>query len=178
MTGFERETPFADPSTIELIVLDVDGSLTDGSLWYDAQGNELKRFNVKDGLGIRLWQHMGHELAIVTGRGGPAVRRRAAELGIDHVFEGSKKKTEALDRILSVTGLGPEQAACLADDWNDLGLMAKVGYPVAVADAVERVRAAAAHTTLLPGGHGAAREAIEYLLTARGELDEAAAMWR
>lgn len=164
---------FADPAGVELLILDVDGVLTDGSIWYDAQGNEFKRFNVKDGLGMKLWLNQGHELAIITGRGGAAVRKRAKELGIEHLFEGAKKKTDALETLLARTGIPPEKTSCLGDDWNDLGLIARVGYPMAVADANERVRHAAAHTTLSPGGAGAAREAIEFLLAARGELEAA-----
>ena len=158
---------------VELLVLDVDGVLTDGSICLDDLGHETKRFNVRDGFGIKLWQKLGFTIAVVTGRTGRAVMHRMAELGVQQIIQGSKDKGQSLDEVSKRTGIAKERMACLADDWPDLSVMKKVGYPMCVADADPRVKKAAQFVTKLPGGHGAAREAIEHLITAKGLMDKA-----
>lgn len=158
---------------VELLILDVDGVLTDGSIFLDDLGHETKRFNVRDGFGIRLWQRLGFPCAIITGRTGRAVLHRATELRIPHIIQGSKDKGQAAADLAAKLGLSLERAACLADDWPDLAMMKRVGYPMCVADADARVKQAAAYTTKAAGGHGAAREAIEHLLSSKGLMEQA-----
>lgn len=161
------------PADVRLLILDVDGVLTDGSVLIDSRGEETKRFHVRDGTGISVWRRLGLEVAIVSGRNSPAVIHRARELDIRHVVQGAHRKADALDAIRFATGVPPESAACVADDWPDLPLMRRVGYPIAVADAHPDVLALARYTTTRPGGHAAVREAIEHLLQARGILEQA-----
>jgi len=153
---------------IELLVLDVDGVLTDGRIVYAGAGEEIKAFHVRDGSGIRLWQNAGKRAAIITGRTTLAVARRAAELGIDLVIQGAADKRVALRSILDTTGLRPEQAAGIGDDLPDLPILRAVGLALAVADACAEVRHAAHFVTQAPGGGGAVREAIELLLRCQG----------
>lgn len=170
MTNPVRPLP-VDPASLRLLVLDVDGVMTDGSVLLDCRGNEIKRFNIRDGLGIRLWQRSGRQTAIVTGRGGPAVLTRAAELDIELVIERSSDKAQAIDDLATRTGIAPHAMAFLGDDLPDAPAMARVGLPAAVADADPRIAQRAAIITTAPGGFGAVRELVETLLAAAGELD-------
>lgn len=167
----------ADPAKVELLVLDVDGVLTDGSILLDDDGRETKRFNIRDGLGLRVWMRLGFKAAVITGRTGGAVKHRMAELGIEDVVQGSQRKGEALAGLAVRTGVGLDRIACIGDDWPDLAVMRRVGYPMAVADADPRVRAAAVYVTKSPGGRGAVREAVEHLLDAKGLMDRALALY-
>lgn len=165
--------PHSHPSTIQLLILDVDGVLTDGSIYIDDLGHETKRFNVRDGFGIKLWQKLGFAAAIVTGRSGRAVAHRMTELGISMVIQGSGDKGKSVEELAKRNGITLEQIACLADDWPDLAMIKRVGYPMCVSDADPKVKKAVAFTTKAPGGHGAAREAIEHLINAKGLMDKA-----
>jgi YrbI family 3-deoxy-D-manno-octulosonate 8-phosphate phosphatase len=162
---------------LELLVLDVDGVLTDGLVHIDGRGTETKTFHTRDGLGLRLWQKLGMHVAIITGRAGMPVQHRARELGIRHVRQGVRDKHRELGALLNDLGLLAAQAAVIGDDLPDLPMMRQAGYPIAVADAAPEVRAAAAFVTQQPGGHGAVREAIEHLLKARGQWDDALALF-
>ena len=162
---------------VSLLVLDVDGVLTDGSIQIDDLGHETKRFHVRDGFGIKLWQKMGFQVAIITGRSGNAVQHRARELAITEVIQGSGDKMEALRGMIAKRGVGLPDVACIGDDWPELEMMRQVGYPIAVADADARVLAAAAFITARAGGHGAVREAVEHLLAARGLLNRALGLY-
>lgn len=166
-----------DVHSIRLLVLDVDGVMTDGSINIDDFGRETKVFHVRDGLGIRVWQKMGGQVAIITGRSSQVVAYRAAELRIGQVFQGVRDKGEALRAVLRALELSWEQAAAMGDDIVDLPLLRGVGYPMAVADAVAEVRSVARFVTRQPGGRGAVREAIEHLLVAQGRWDEAVARY-
>ena len=159
---------------IQLLCLDVDGVLTDGSIHLDDHGIETKRFHVRDGTGIRIWLRLKFQIALITGRSGMAVRHRADELGIPNLIQGADDKLAAFTAILNTLGLSASQAAMLGDD---LPILQMSGYPMAVADAVAEVRAAAAFTTIRPGGHGAVREAIEHLLREKDRWHEAAALF-
>lgn len=161
------------PGDIRLLCLDVDGVLTDGGIAIDDHGHETKRFHVRDGLGIRIWRSLGHEVAVITGRRGMALRHRLEELGIRHVIQGSQAKGAAFEALIDELQLEPAHCAMLGDDLPDLPVLRACGYPMAVGDAVAEVRAVARFTTVRPGGHGAAREAIEHLLRAKGRWDEA-----
>jgi len=162
-----------DAGPVRLLVLDVDGVMTDGGIIIDDDGRETKVFHVRDGFGIRLWQRLGGEAAIITGRCSRVVTHRAAELHITHVMQDVRDKGAALRTLLDRTGLQPEQAAAIGDDLNDLPLLAAVGYPMSVADAALEVRKAARFVTSRPGGRGAVREAIEHLLVAQRRWSEA-----
>src|SRR5438046_1555132 len=167
----------AEPSTIRLLALDADGVLTDGSIYLDDEGRETKRFNIRDGFGIRLWQRLGFRAAIITGRSGKALQHRAAELGITHIMQGVEDKAAAFAELLVRLDLSREQAAYMGDDWPDLRVMASVGYAIAPSDADPRVLDAAAHITKRPGGHGAVREAVEHLIRAKGLMDRALGLY-
>lgn len=153
---------------IKLLILDVDGVLTDGGIIYDDDGNETKIFNVKDGLGIKLLMDAGIHLCIVTGRRSNALLIRCKDLGIDHVYDGVRNKVEVLDAILARTGLSATEVAFIGDDLPDLSLMKKVGFSIAVADADKTILEHADMVTSAKGGHGAVREACEAILRARG----------
>jgi len=165
--------PHRKVPAVRLLVLDVDGVLTDGSILYDDEGREIKRFNVRDGFGIHLWHQAGFEIAIVTGRSGGALRARMGELGVERVMEGVEDKAEAVRRLASETGVGLGEMAYLGDDWTDAPAMRLVGYPMAVGAADVDVRDLAIYRTVNEGGHGAVREAIAWLLSRAGLLDEA-----
>jgi 3-deoxy-D-manno-octulosonate 8-phosphate phosphatase (KDO 8-P phosphatase) len=155
------------PSQVGLLVLDVDGVLTDGRLWFGPQGESLKVFDVRDGHGIKRLQQAGVRVAVISGRRSEAVSERMRELGVQHVLQGVADKAQALAELLRRERIEPGQVACLVDDTPDLGLMAAVGLPAAVADAHPEVLAAARHVTRAPGGRGAVREFCDWLLAAR-----------
>jgi YrbI family 3-deoxy-D-manno-octulosonate 8-phosphate phosphatase len=157
---------------IELILSDVDGVLTDGSIWYDNQGVELKGFHIRDGLGIKLWQRAGFQFGVLTARTSHIVKLRAGELGIEIVRQGFEDKRAVAEDLLQERGLSPEKVCYIGDELTDLPLIQMVGLGVAVADAAVEVRAAAAHTTRTAGGHGAVRELIETVLKAKGRWDD------
>jgi len=161
---------FARPEDIELIVLDVDGILTDGSINLHDDGSETKRFNVRDGFAMKAWLDAGFPLAIITARAGQSLLHRCRTLGIDEqlIFQGSKDKSVALDRVLAQTGKTLSQTAYMGDDWPDLCALRRVALPMTVADAEPEVLDAAAFVTERKGGHGAVREAIAMILTAKG----------
>jgi 3-deoxy-D-manno-octulosonate 8-phosphate phosphatase (KDO 8-P phosphatase) len=153
---------------VQLLLLDVDGVLTDGGVTWSNQGIESKTFHIRDGLGLRLWQRAGCRVGIVTGRSSHVVQLRAEELGIGIVRQGVEDKLATAESILADCGLSWEEMAFIGDDLPDLPVIARCGAGIAVADACAEVRAAAALVTTLPGGKGAVREAIERLLKARG----------
>jgi YrbI family 3-deoxy-D-manno-octulosonate 8-phosphate phosphatase len=155
-------------SHIAMLVLDVDGVLTDGGIVYGDNGVELKQFHVRDGSALKIWQHAGKRAAIITGRTSPIVAVRAAELGIDPVYQGAMEKMPAYRRLLTDAGLGPEQVCYVGDDVPDLPLLGSCGLAVAVADACPEVLAAAQYVTRAAGGRGAVRETIELILRCQG----------
>ncbi len=164
-------------AAIELLLLDVDGVLTDGSVIYADDGTELKRFHVRDGSGLKLWHAAGKRSAIVSGRMSVAVERRASELGIRPVLQGRDDKLAAFADVLAATGLRPEQVCAIGDDLPDVPVLRRCGLAVAVADACPEVRAAAHYVTATAGGRGAVREAIEWLLKAQGRWTELTARY-
>jgi 3-deoxy-D-manno-octulosonate 8-phosphate phosphatase (KDO 8-P phosphatase) len=158
-------TPAAE---IALVVLDVDGVLTDGRLWFGAEGESLKAFHVRDGHGIKSLVAAGVGVAVISGRRSAAVTARMRELGVADVAQGVADKARALAELLKRNAIDARRVACLVDDTPDLGLMAAVGLPAAVADAHPDVIAAAKHVTRAAGGRGAVREFCDFLLAARG----------
>ncbi len=162
----------ARAAAIELLLLDVDGVLTDGGVIYADDGTELKRFHVRDGSGLKLWHAASKRSAIVSGRKSVAVERRAAELGISPVLQGRDDKLAALAEVLATTGLAAAQVCAIGDDLPDLPMLRACGLRVAVADACSELRANADYVTATPGGRGAVREAVEWLLKLQGRWDE------
>jgi 3-deoxy-D-manno-octulosonate 8-phosphate phosphatase (KDO 8-P phosphatase) len=153
---------------IRLLVLDVDGVLTDGRLYFSADGEALKVFHVRDGSGLVAMRRAGIEVAIISGRDSAAVTRRAAELGIGHVQQGVADKGVALEALLSELGVGAEETACVGDDTADLPMLRRVGLAIGVADCHAALHEAVHWITPSPGGLGAVRETCDLLLDARG----------
>jgi len=150
---------------IKLLLMDCDGVLTDGRLYFSARGEELKVFHVRDGQGLALWHRAGFQSGIISGRdAGEIIRKRADELGIKYVYVKSPDKIVDFEKIIADAGVTPNEAAFVGDDVGDLGLMKRVGFAVAVADAVAEVREAAHYVTKANGGHGAVREVIDMLV--------------
>jgi 3-deoxy-D-manno-octulosonate 8-phosphate phosphatase (KDO 8-P phosphatase) len=152
---------------IRLLVLDVDGVLTDGRLWYDADGRELKSFHVRDGYGIQQLQAAGILVAVISGRASRAAAARLAELRVPHVFLGRNDKKAVLDNLLTDLGISADLVACVGDDTTDLEIMQMSALSITVADAHPEVLARAMWTTRQSGGRGAVREICELLLAAR-----------
>lgn len=152
---------------IALLVLDVDGVLTDGSLWFGPRGEALKRFHVHDGHGIKLAAAAGIQVAVISSRRSAAVTARCRELGMRQVQQGVRDKSRALDTLLTRLGMLESQVACIGDDTPDIPLFMRVGLGVAVKDAHPLAARAAHCRTTLPGGHGAVREVVDWLLAAR-----------
>ena len=160
-----------DTTNIELLVLDVDGVLTDGRVTLDEDGREIKTFHVRDGSGMKYWQRVGRKLALISGRGSPAITARAAELGVECVRLNAKDKLPVLKDVLDELGIAPERTAVVGDDLPDLPLLRYCGVGIATADAVKEVREQAAYVTTLPGGAGCVREVIEMILRGSGDWE-------
>ncbi len=161
----------------ELIVLDVDGTLTDGKIIYTSNGDELKNFDVKDGLAIATWIKMGKKVAIITGRKSKLVQRRAEDLGITHLYQGIHNKDEVLANILKEENLNWLQVATIGDDLNDLKMSKKAGISFAPNDAVNYIKEKVNITCKANGGDGAVREMIEYLCKNDNIIEEYYKIW-
>lgn len=164
-------------AAVKLLILDVDGVLTDGGLYYDADGRVSKRFDVQDGLGIGLAMRNGLRVAVITGQDSPAAAARVRVLGIEDYFAGSIDKRNSYETVRQKYGLTREEVAFLGDDWVDLAVMRAVGAPLAVANAQPEVMAAALFVTRARGGHGAVREAIRLIFHCKGQLEAVYAAW-
>lgn len=156
---------------IKLLVLDVDGVLTDGRLWYGNSGEELKAFNIQDGLGIKLLQRAGVDVAIITGRTSQLVTRRGTELGIKHIVQGREDKLVALRGLAAELNLELDEIAYAGDDLPDLSAIAAVGLGIAVANALPYVAQRAAYKTARSGGDGAVREICDLIMQAQNKLE-------
>jgi 3-deoxy-D-manno-octulosonate 8-phosphate phosphatase (KDO 8-P phosphatase) len=164
-------TPLERARNIQLLMMDVDGVLTDGRIWQDSVGREFKTFDVKDGHGIVMAHRARLKTALISGRESESTVQRAKELGIEIVFQKIWNKIEVYERILTEINLAPEQVAYMGDDLIDIPLLRRVGLAVAVADAVDEVKKVAHLVTLRAGGQGAVREVIELILRAQGRWD-------
>jgi 3-deoxy-D-manno-octulosonate 8-phosphate phosphatase (KDO 8-P phosphatase) len=153
---------------IELLVVDVDGVLTEGGIVHGSAGLELKRFHVRDGLGLKCWQQAGKRAAVITGRSSSIVELRAREVGIETVVQGAAEKLPAYRRLLAATGLAAQQVCYIGDDLPDLPPLRHCGLAVAVADAAAEVRGEAHYVTRKAGGLAAVRETIELILRCQG----------
>jgi len=156
---------------IKLLLLDVDGVLTDGRIIYDNQGNELKAFDVKDGHGLKMLQRAGIKIGIITGRESEVVVKRAAELGIEILYQKALTKIDPYREILTAEKLTDEQVAYVGDDVVDLPILRRVGFSATVADAVPEVLPLVDYVATRPGGRGAVREICDLLLKASGQWD-------
>jgi 3-deoxy-D-manno-octulosonate 8-phosphate phosphatase (KDO 8-P phosphatase) len=157
---------------LKLLILDVDGVLTDGRLFFDGEGNEYKSFHARDGHGIKLLRQTGVEVAVISGRNSKSVALRMKNLGIEYVYQGHENKIAAFNEIIEKTGITPEQAAHVGDDLLDLPIMIRVGLAIAVNDANFAVKQRADWCTTLSGGQGAVREVCDFIMQAQGTFDE------
>lgn len=156
---------------LKLLILDVDGVLTDGRLFFDNEGTEYKCFHARDGHGIKLLRQTGVQVAVISGRRSNSVELRMKSLGIEHVFQGHENKQNAFAELLEKTGVTPGQAAHVGDDLLDLPIMIRVGLAIAVSDAHYAVKERADWCTDLPGGQGAVREVCDFIMRAQGNFD-------
>jgi len=166
------QTTLAKAKDIKLLLLDVDGVLTDGSLIYSHEGKESKAFNTQDGFGLRMLQDAGVEVGIITARSSEALERRSQDLKISHLYQGSSNKLEAFKEIVKKCNLKPFQIAYMGDDWLDLVILKRVGLAVAPANAVREVQEMVHYTTEQSGGHGAVRELCDLILEGMGKHKE------
>ncbi len=165
----------ARAARVRLLILDVDGVLTDGRLYFGPQGEALKVFDVRDGHGVKLLRAAGIDVAILSSRRSEIVAVRARELGIERVLQGETDKSVGLQRLLAETRLGPEQCAFIGDDWPDLPVLTRVGFAATLSDAAPEVKARSHWIARAAGGRGAVRELAEFILRAQGRFDAALA---
>lgn len=163
---------------IELLLVDVDGVLTDGVIALDDNGVETKHFHVRDGSAVTLWRKCGKRVAILSGRWAPAVDRRAAELGIAPVIQGASEKGAPFRALIRELGLDARQVCYVGDDLPDLPVLGAVGLAACPADAADEVRAVAHFVATAPGGKGAVREVVETVLKLQGVWDDLVARYR
>lgn len=157
---------------VKLLILDVDGVMTDGRIILDNNGNEIKAFHVRDGHGIKMAQTAGIKIAIITGRKSEVVKRRTFELGIKDVYQKALNKIAIYERLLKKYGMKNEEVAFIGDDINDLPILNIVGFSVAVSDADTHIRKKVDYVTEMGGGQGAVREAIDIILKAQGKWED------
>ena len=162
---------------VKLLVLDVDGVMTDGRLYYHDDGTEAKAFDVRDGHGIKMLKQAGIETVLISGRSSPLVEKRAADLGIKDVVQGVRDKVPVLEKLLSEKKVGIEETAYVGDDVVDLPVMNRVRFAVAVADASEYLFDIAHYVTLAQGGKGAVREVAELILGVQNKWDKVAQVY-
>jgi 3-deoxy-D-manno-octulosonate 8-phosphate phosphatase (KDO 8-P phosphatase) len=164
---------------VRALIVDVDGVLTDGSLYYGTRGEALKRFSVRDGFGIKVAQHEGLRIAVLSGRVAPPLRARLADLGVarELVIQGSRNKSVDLDRLAGVLDLDVEEIAFVGDDVPDLPALVRAGLAACPADAAKEVRRACHLVCAASGGNGVVREVIEVVLRARGRWNELVRTW-
>lgn len=158
---------------IKLLLLDVDGVLTDGRIVYDSRGNDMKFFDVHDGLGVYLLKKAGIPTVLITAKGSRAIKPRAKDMKVDAVYADVSPKTSVLDKILKNYRVTTDEVCFVGDDLVDLGLLKRVGFPVAVSNASLEIKQAACYITSQQGGRGAVREVAELLLKSQGMWEEA-----
>jgi 3-deoxy-D-manno-octulosonate 8-phosphate phosphatase (KDO 8-P phosphatase) len=166
------KTAIAKAKPITLLLLDVDGVLTDGSLIFSHEGHESKAFNTQDGFGLRLLQDVGVEIGVITARRSEAVAQRCVNLQMRFVYQGVNNKLEAYREILHQSHCKPFEVAYMGDDWLDLGLINRAGFSAAPANAVQEVQETVHFVTKQRGGHGAVREVCNLILEAKGRYQE------
>lgn len=157
---------------LKLLILDVDGVLTDGRLFFDHNGEEYKCFHARDGHGIKLLRETGVEVAVISGRKSNSVALRMKSLGVEYVYQGHENKIAALAEIMQKTSLNPDQVAHIGDDLLDLPVMTRVGLSIAVNDANDAVKDYADWCTKTAGGQGAVREVCDFIMQTQGTFDK------
>jgi 3-deoxy-D-manno-octulosonate 8-phosphate phosphatase (KDO 8-P phosphatase) len=162
----------AKAEPVKLLLLDVDGVLTDGSLIYTEGGEEAKAFNTQDGLGIRLAQKAGIDVGLITARSSSLVNRRATELGLKYIQQGIARKLDAFKELLTLSGLKPYQVCYMGDDWIDLALLTRTGFAACPANSVPEVKEICHLVTSRLGGHGAVREVCDLIIQAKGAREK------
>lgn len=162
---------------IKLIILDVDGCLSDGGLIYSADGIESKKFNVKDGLGITTWIKIGNEVAIITGRNSDIVKRRANELGIKHIYQGVSNKGKVLEELIESLGLKLYEVGAIGDDLNDYNMLSKVGRSFTPKNGVKEIRSLVNTILSCNGGDGAVREMIDIIVDENDQREQFLSVW-
>lgn len=166
-----QDDAIARAARVRLMIFDVDGILTDGSLHYGPDGESIKTFNVLDGHGIKMLQQSGVMTAIISARKSPIVARRAADLGIAHLFQGVHDKRTAFEQLLSDTGTSAESCGFVGDDVIDLPILTRVGFAASVPNAHAEVRSRVHYVTEAAGGRGAARELCDFIMRAQGNYE-------
>ena len=167
----------AQAAQVRLMIFDVDGVLTDGSLHFGSDGELIKTFNVLDGQGIRLLQNAGIDTAIISARQSSLVQRRASDLGITHVFQGIHDKRVAFEQLLTQTGILAGHCGFIGDDVIDLPILLRVGFAASVPNAHHEVRERVQYITTARGGHGAVRELCDFILKAQGKYEAALSLY-
>jgi 3-deoxy-D-manno-octulosonate 8-phosphate phosphatase (KDO 8-P phosphatase) len=162
---------------IKLLVLDVDGCLSDGKLIYSSDGIESKSFNVKDGLGISTWIKLGNQVAIITGRNSTVVQKRANELGIQHLHQGIRDKDRVLREIVDSLGITMDEVAAIGDDLNDFNMLSLVGRSFTPKNGVKEIQAIVNTVLSFDGGDGAVREMIDMIVDSNSQREEFMAVW-
>ena len=178
MATSATNTAAARAARVRLMILDVDGVLTDGQLVYGGHGEVLKTFNARDGHGIKLLREAGVDVAILTARNSGIVAVRARELGIEHVLQGASDKLAGFEQLLAATGISADNCGYIGDDWLDLPVLARAGFAATVSDAADEVKAIAHWIAPQPGGRGAVRALAEFIVRAQGKFDELLAKHR
>lgn len=167
--NLNRQECLAKAKGIKMLLLDVDGVLTDGSITYTHAGEEIKTFNCRDGFGINILRKAGVEVGLITARRSEALIRRTKDLSLQHVYQGKRNKVEVYNQILADLDLTPAQIAYMGDDWLDLSLMSRVGLAAAVADATPEVKSMAHYVSDKNGGKGAVRDLCDLIIEAQGK---------
>jgi 3-deoxy-D-manno-octulosonate 8-phosphate phosphatase (KDO 8-P phosphatase) len=167
-----RKRALARAKDIKLLLLDVDGVLTDGTLIYTGSNEESKSFHTQDGFGIRLLREIGVKVGVITARKSELVQRRAAELKMDYIYQGIPNKIEAFGEIIKSSTFMPFEIAYMGDDWLDITILQRVGLAVVPANGVVEVKEIAHYITELPGGHGAVRDCCDLILEAQNRLPD------
>lgn len=169
--GYVWRSCFGKARPVKLLLLDVDGVLTDGTITYTHEGREIKSFHTRDGMGIRLLREAGVETGLITARTSEAVARRARDLSLKYVYQKVENKLALFEKLRSELGLQPAEVAFMGDDWLDLALLARVGFSASVADGAFEVRQLVDYVTKNVGGRGAVREVCDLILEAKGVLE-------
>ncbi len=162
----------AKAKKVKLLLLDVDGVLTDGRIIYDSHGRDMKFFDVHDGLGVYLLRKAGIKTILITAKGSRAIKPRARDMRVEAVFADISPKTSVLDKIINKYKVSADEMCFVADDLVDLGLMKRIGFPVAVFNACPEIKQAATYITLRTGGRGAVREIAEIILKSQGKWED------
>ena len=170
-TGLQEELRHK-AEKIKLLLLDVDGVLTDGRIIYDSRGQDLKFFDVHDGLGVHLLKKSGIKTILITAKGSKTIKPRAKDMGVEEIFENISPKSAIFAKILKKYNVNADEVCFVADDLVDLGLMKIVGFPIAVFNAAQDIKKCAAYITIRHGGRGAVREVAELILKSQGKWDE------